>query len=38
MPTGQDILRPASNPFSPSGGVVGLKTARAGRRDLQWPT
>src|SRR4030095_146191 len=24
MPTGQDILRPASNPFSLSGGVAGL--------------
>ena len=29
MPTGQDILRPASNPFSPSGGVVGLKGSLA---------
>jgi dihydroxy-acid dehydratase len=29
VPTGQDILRPAKNPFSPSGGVVGLKGSLA---------
>lgn len=29
FPTGQDILRPAKNPFSSSGGVVGLKGSLA---------
>src|SRR5207253_2036520 len=29
VPTGQDILRPAKNPFSSSGGVVGLKGSLA---------
>jgi dihydroxy-acid dehydratase len=29
VPTGQDILRPTSNPFSPTGGVVGLKGSLA---------
>ena len=29
VPTDQDILRPAGNPFSPTGGVVGLKGSLA---------
>lgn len=29
VPTGQDILRPTSSPFSPTGGVVGLKGSLA---------